>query len=399
MILAYLLGGFLLGPSALRFVTDQASITTISELGLIFLLFMIGLEIDLKKIVSAGKSITYTAVAQIAGGAALGVLFFALYGKYKSRKKYFLSDANAELINTYGDLETLLAKTSEIKLVTVKTPGALPYGTVFDTKGTLWIDLFGTNKLASLDENMNITEYTLPEGARPRRIAIEARRDGGFIELRVHDNGPGVPPEARPRIFDPFFTTKPEGMGTGVGLSISRGIAAAHGGSLTLDTEATGDAKNGEVVVHGHNVMAGYHGLPEENDKVFTPDGGFRTGDMGRLDEEGFLYLVDRAKDMIIRAGENIYCVEVENVLFDFPDVLDAAIVGVPHKELGEEVKAVVQLRPGSTATAEDIRAHCRQHLADFKVPEFVEFVDAPLPRNPAGKIQKNVLRDRFRAN
>ena len=114
---------------------------------------------------------------------------------------------------------------------------------------------------------------------------------------------------------------------------------------------------------------------------------------IGRLDEEGFLYLVDRAKDMIIRAGENIYCVEVENVLFDFPDVLDAAIVGVPHKELGEEVKAVVQLRPGSTATAEDIRAHCRQHLADFKVPEFVEFVDAPLPRNPAGKVLKNILR------
>ena len=83
--------------------------------------------------------------------------------------------------------------------------------------------------------------------------------------------------------------------------------------------------------------------------------------------------LVDRAKDMIIRAGENVYCVEIENVLFEHPDVIDAAVVGVPHQTLGEEVKAVVQLRPGSTTTAEDIRAFCREHLANFKVPEYVE--------------------------
>ena len=96
---------------------------------------------------------------------------------------------------------------------------------------------------------------------------------------------------------------------------------------------------------------------------------------------------------MIIRAGENVYCVEIENVLFDHPDVVDAAVVGVPHKTLGEEVKAVVQLRPGSTATAEDLRAFCREHLADFKVPEYVEIRDEPLPRNPAGKVLKNLLR------
>ncbi len=96
---------------------------------------------------------------------------------------------------------------------------------------------------------------------------------------------------------------------------------------------------------------------------------------------------------MIIRAGENVYCVEVENVLFDHPDVIDAAVVGVPHKTLGEEVKAVVQLRPGSAATDEELRAFCREHLADFKVPEYVEIRDEPLPRNPAGKVLKNVLR------
>jgi long-chain acyl-CoA synthetase len=96
---------------------------------------------------------------------------------------------------------------------------------------------------------------------------------------------------------------------------------------------------------------------------------------------------------MIIRAGENVYSVEVENVLFDHPDVIDAAVVGVPHKTLGEEVKAVVQLKPGSTTTAEDLRAFCRTHLADFKVPEYVEIRLEPLPRNPAGKVLKGVLR------
>jgi acyl-CoA synthetase (AMP-forming)/AMP-acid ligase II len=96
---------------------------------------------------------------------------------------------------------------------------------------------------------------------------------------------------------------------------------------------------------------------------------------------------------MIIRAGENVYCVEVEQVLFEHPDVIDAAVVGVPHQELGEEVKAVVQIRPGSTVGRDEIRSWCAARLADFKVPELVETRDEPLPRNPAGKVLKNLLR------
>jgi long-chain acyl-CoA synthetase len=96
---------------------------------------------------------------------------------------------------------------------------------------------------------------------------------------------------------------------------------------------------------------------------------------------------------MLIRGGENIYCVEVENVLFEHPDVIDAAVVGVPHKELGEEVKAVVQLKPGSTATAKDLKEFAATHLANFKVPAYVEIVPDPLPRNPAGKVLKAALR------
>ena len=89
---------------------------------------------------------------------------------------------------------------------------------------------------------------------------------------------------------------------------------------------------------------------------------------------------------MIIRGGENVYCVEVEHVLYDHPDVIDAAVVGVPHKTLGEEVKAVVQVRDGSTATEDDIRTFCAEHLANFKVPEYVEIVHEPLPRNPRAR-------------
>ena len=151
--------------------------------------------------------------------------------------------------------------------------------------------------------------------------------------------------------------------------------------------------ERGEVWIKGPTVMLrGYWRRPDANAQVLT-DGWFHTGDIGYLDADGYLYLVDRAKDMIIRAGENVYCVEVEHVLFEHPDVIDAAVVGVPHRELGEEVKAVVQLRDGAQADPEGIRAFCRQHLADFKVPEYVEIRDEPLPRNPAGKVLKNLLR------
>src|SRR4029079_11147182 len=111
-------------------------------------------------------------------------------------------------------------------------------------------------------------------------------------------------------------------------------------------------------------------------------------------DDDGFVYIVDRAKDMVIRGGENVYCTEVEAVLFEHPDVLDVAVIGVPHQVLGEEVGAVVVARPGSGLTADAVQAHVAAHLAAFKVPTHVFFRDTPLPRNPAGKVLKRELRD-----
>jgi long-chain acyl-CoA synthetase len=136
----------------------------------------------------------------------------------------------------------------------------------------------------------------------------------------------------------------------------------------------------------------GYWNNEQAWKETFT-DGWLHTGDIGKVDEEGFLWLLDRAKDMIIRAGENIYCIEVENVLYQNPKVGEAAVVGVPDKIFGEKVKAFVVLREGEKATAEELKQFCSKQLADYKVPEFVEFV-RELPRNPSGKVEKKKLRN-----
>jgi long-chain acyl-CoA synthetase len=148
----------------------------------------------------------------------------------------------------------------------------------------------------------------------------------------------------------------------------------------------------GELWFKGPAVCKGYWNKPEQTKETIT-NGWLHTGDVGKVDEDGFLYLLDRKKDMIIRGGENIYCIEVENALYSHPKVLEAAVVGVPDKMFGEQVKAVLVLKPGETATAEEIREFCFKHLADYKVPKFVTFMEA-LPRNPGGKVVKAKLRE-----
>jgi long-chain acyl-CoA synthetase len=151
----------------------------------------------------------------------------------------------------------------------------------------------------------------------------------------------------------------------------------------------------GELWARGPQVVKGYWNKPEATAQTFV-DGWVRTGDLARVDEEGFCFIIDRAKDMLIRGGENIYCIEVENVLYDHPAVMDAAIVGIPHRTLGEEPAAVVTLKPGASATEEELRAHVAEHLAAFKVPVKVRFWHETLPRNANGKILKNELKKLF---
>ncbi|MDB5445292.1 MAG: fadD, partial [Phenylobacterium sp.] len=151
----------------------------------------------------------------------------------------------------------------------------------------------------------------------------------------------------------------------------------------------------GELWSKGPMNAFGYWNKPEPSAQTFV-DGWVRTGDLARLDEEGFCFIIDRAKDMLIRGGENIYCVEVENALYDHPAVMDAAVVGVPHRTLGEEPAAVVTLKPGTQATEDELRAHVAERLAAFKVPVRIRFWTETLPRNPNGKILKSELRKLF---
>jgi long-chain acyl-CoA synthetase len=158
----------------------------------------------------------------------------------------------------------------------------------------------------------------------------------------------------------------------------------------------------GEIWIRGPNVVRGYWNRPEDTRQSFGEGptlGWLRSGDIGRVDAEGFLYIVDRAKDMVIRGGENVYCVEVESVLYEHPAVMDAAVVGLPHQVLGEEVAAVVQLKPGAEVGAADLRDHVAARLAAFKVPVRIDLRSEPLPRNANGKILKKQLRDELAAD
>jgi acyl-CoA synthetase (AMP-forming)/AMP-acid ligase II len=150
--------------------------------------------------------------------------------------------------------------------------------------------------------------------------------------------------------------------------------------------------EHGEVWLRTRQLMKGFLGLPEETAKVITEDGWFRTGDMGKVDSEGFLFVEDRLKDMIISGGENIYSPEIERVLAEHPAVMEVAVIGVPDDRWGEVVKAVVSLKPDTSATEDELIAYCREHLAHFKCPRSVDVIEA-LPRNPTGKILKRELR------
>ena len=151
----------------------------------------------------------------------------------------------------------------------------------------------------------------------------------------------------------------------------------------------------GELVVKGPNVVKSYWNKPEATAEVFS-DGWLKTGDLARLDEEGFLYVVDRKKDMLIRGGENIYCIEVEDALCRHPAVVDAAVVGLPHRTLGEEPAAVVTLNPSAQASEEELRVFVAAQLAAFKVPVRIVFQPDVLPRNANGKIMKGELKRLF---
>ncbi len=183
----------------------------------------------------------------------------------------------------------------------------------------------------------------------------------------------------------------PDHMRSKVG-SVGRAVAHVRIAILDDDGEPVAAGELGEVAIRGPKVMAGYW-RDEDATRKALRDGWFHTGDIGRLDEDGYLYIEDRKKDMIVSGGENIATPEVERVLYENPDVVEAAVVGIPHPRWGEVPKAFVVLRPGSSLDAGALADFCRGRLAKYKVPAEIEYIDS-LPRTPSGKVLKRVLRD-----
>jgi fatty-acyl-CoA synthase len=151
----------------------------------------------------------------------------------------------------------------------------------------------------------------------------------------------------------------------------------------------------GEIATRSGSNMAGYWNLPEATARTLDADNWLRTGDAGYMDKDGYLYIHDRIKDMIISGGENIYPAEVESAICDHPDVAEVAVVGVPDEQWGEAVKAIVVMKSGKKATSADIIGFARQRIAGFKAPKSVDFIEA-LPRNASGKILRRHLRDPY---
>jgi long-chain acyl-CoA synthetase len=174
--------------------------------------------------------------------------------------------------------------------------------------------------------------------------------------------------------------------------SVGQPLSGVEVQIVDLDDNALPPNERAEVVVRGPNIMLGYYNNPQATAATIR-NGWLHTGDVGYLDEEGYLYIVERKKDLIIRGGQNIYPRDSEEVLAKHPAVREVAVVGIPSEKYGEEVKAYVVRYPGDTVTAEELIEYCQQFLAKYKTPAYIEFIEA-LPRNPVGKINKRALRE-----
>ena len=226
----------------------------------------------------------------------------------------------------------------------------------------------------------------------------------------VGGGGAPAPPQLVGRVAGAFKSAKPN---IGYGMTETNAYGPGNSGQDYVDhPTSTGRStpilkleirdpegkpvasnERGEIWMKGPNLIRGYWNKPEATAEAIV-DGWLRTGDLGRIDEEGFVYIEDRAKDMILRGGENVYCAEVEAAIYEHPKVYEAAVFGVPHERLGEEVAVAIVPRTGETIDAAELRAFLAEKIAPFKIPTKVVTFNEPLPRNPAGKILKRNLRD-----
>jgi long-chain acyl-CoA synthetase len=228
--------------------------------------------------------------------------------------------------------------------------------------------------------------------------------------MSLAGGGAQVPPDLVGRIDEAVATARP---GTGYGMTETCGIITSVSADFYVDKpdsagpvmpcfafkcvddagEAVGEGDVGELWVRGAQVIKGYLNRPDATAETIT-DGWLHTGDVARVDEDGFIYIVDRKKDMVLRGGENIYCAEVENALHAHPAVAECSVFGIVDPRLGEEVGAVVVFGPGQTASADELRDACAALIARHKIPRYIWIQDQPLPRNANGKFLRRELRE-----
>lgn len=237
--------------------------------------------------------------------------------------------------------------------------------------------------------NPNLDSYKLSAwrlaayGGAPMSEDTVQKLSEKFSGLRLH-NAYGATETSSPATLLPQGEHMRKVASVGLPVPVGECMVMADGQKVECN-------QAGELWIKGPHVVPGYWNNPEANSKEFS--GGFwHSGDIAKIDEEGYVYILDRKKDMINRGGEKVFCVEVENVLYSHPNIMEAAVVGVPDQVFGEQVKAVVVLKPDVVLSVDEVREFVAGKLADYKVPKYVEFSEA-LPRNPGGKVIKGMLR------
>lgn len=258
------------------------------------------------------------------------------------------------------------------------------------------------------DDALRVTHYfCVPQMAEALRYAPHFEPEKWRLTALFTGGAPNPPTHIRWWLTQGVPMVDGYGMtesGTTLGMPLVPELIAAKAGSVGFAGPATAvrivdasdqdvsDNEPGEVLIFGPNVTPGYWNRPDERTNNFTADGWLRTGDIARRDKDGYIFIIDRRKDMFISGGENVYPVEIESVLIEHQAVMEAAVVGVPDKRWGEVGRAFVVLKPGSQASQEELLAHCLAKLARYKLPKEFRFVDA-LPRTSSGKVQKHSLR------
>lgn len=268
-------------------------------------------------------------------------------------------------------------------------------------------DAVATN-LRLADESLRVTHYfCVPQMAESLRYAPHFEPEKWRLKALFTGGAPNPPASIRWWLSQGVKMVDGYGMtenGTVLGMPLNAELIAPKAGSVGFAGPATwvrlvddagadvGDDTPGELLVFGPNVTPGYWNRPEETARTFTADGWLRTGDIARRDKDGFIFIVDRRKDMFISGGENVYPIEIEAVLVEHEAVLEAAVVGVPDERWGEVGRAYIVPKSGCEISVEELAAHCETRLARYKLPKEFRVVEA-LPRTASGKIQKNTLR------